>query len=353
MHLITKRVTAYPAYAYQKPGEESTWRFRLRVWVSKPWPDVPERLLRLLVPDAGEDELLLLQKRAADFLANDDEDSRVTFTFDHDPSGREYRFDRETDDNGLVIQDFEIADEDARRIFDAQPEPAKWLRLTVRAAGRYGRLNDGFGSGKVRFLEPEGLSVVSDIDDTIKVSEIPAGDLVVLRNTFLLEYKHVEDMVERYRVYGEDVSFHYVSGSPWQLYGLLQTFLVEQSQFPQGTFHMKELRKSPEAWEVFIGDLRNFVAGASYTMRQKIGQIGELMDNLPGRDFVLIGDSGECDPETFARIRDKYGARVKEIFIRVVTDEPEGSDRFAGMTRIEVTPTIARKKPAPVCREEP
>src|SRR5918993_1201080 len=119
MHLITKRVTAYPAYAYQKPGDESTWRFRLRVWVSKPWPAVPERLLRLLVPDAREGELLLLQTRATDFLAN--------------------------------------ADEDARRIFDAQPEPTKWLRLTVRAVGRLGRLNDGSGAGKVRFLEPDGL----------------------------------------------------------------------------------------------------------------------------------------------------------------------------------------------------
>jgi phosphatidate phosphatase APP1 len=103
---------------------------------------------------------------------------------------------------------------------------------------------------------------------------------------------------------------------------------------------------------VFVGDLKNFVAGASYTMRQKIGQISELMDNLPGRDFVLIGDSGECDPETFGRIRDKYGARVKEIIIRKVTDEPDAARRFAGMTTIDAAP-IARKKPAPVCREEP
>ena len=32
--------------------------------------------------------------------------------------------------------------------------------------------------------------------------------------------------------------------SPWQLYGLLQKFLIDDTGFPQGTFHMKDLRKS-------------------------------------------------------------------------------------------------------------
>lgn len=183
-------------------------------------------------------------------------------------------------------------------------------------------MQGGFGkvfrdTGRVRLLEPQGKSVVSDIDDTIKVSEIPAGGRIVLRNTFLRDYVVAEGMRDRYAGCG-DVSFHYVSGSPWQMYRVLDTFLIKKGGFPEGTFHMKSLRKNLLDLRGFIRDLRNFVAGKVYTKEQKLEQISGLMKNLPQRTFTLIGDSGELDPEVFTELRAQHPDQVEKIIIRDV-----------------------------------
>jgi phosphatidate phosphatase APP1 len=100
------------------------------------------------------------------------------------------------------------------------PAPGRGALCLTVAAEMKGALGKVYtGTGRVRLLEPEGMSVVSDIDDTIKVSEIPTGADIVLRNTFLRDYVAVEGMRDRYRRLG-DVSLHYVSGSPWHMFGL-------------------------------------------------------------------------------------------------------------------------------------
>lgn len=336
-----KLVTVFPTYGY-RTGD--SWTIPVRVWVHKRRriDSLPDDAIRALLgggdgtPAISAEEIVRCRECVADFIADDDSGERVTI---HDEEGRElYSFPAETNWNGLVKGEFQIPD-----------RPAGWLTIKARV-DQWWPLSDYEGEGRVRLLEPEGTSVVSDIDDTIKVSQIPAGTAVVLRNTFLRPFEHVEEMVARYHGYGEDVSFHYVSGSPWQLFNLLHKFLIVEKGFPPGTFHMKSLQKNPLDLLNFIGDLRNFVAGPSYTMKQKIEQISGLMDNLPGREFVLIGDSGECDPETFARVRGKYGARVREILIRMVTDEDPGSPRFEGMTPIPA-PAVKRHGPPPECRD--
>ena len=191
----------------------------------------------------------------------------------------------------------------------------------------------------MRLLEPEGRSVVSDIDDTIKVSEIPAGARIVLRNTFLRPYV-AGGMLERYRGLG-DVSFHYVSGSPWQLFRLLNTFLAEETSFPEGTFHMKSLRKNPLDLHGFIRDLKNFVAGKQYTKEQKIDQISGLIRNLPGRTFTLIGDSGELDPEVFSQVKADFPGHVARIIIRdVVGARASAPERLRDVDEIIEAPLI-------------
>jgi phosphatidate phosphatase APP1 len=123
-----------------------------------------------------------------------------------------------------------------------------------------------------------------------------------------------------YRGFGDQVMFHYVSGSPWQLYKLLDEFLVSGGNFPEGAFHMKNVRKnllSLESWQ----DFKKFTEGDEATLAQKVGQITRLFNNLPEREFILIGDSGEKDPEVFSEIRKTFGARVREIIIRDVVNE--------------------------------
>jgi phosphatidate phosphatase APP1 len=105
---------------------------------------------------------------------------------------------------------------------------------------------------------------------------------------------------------------------------------------------MKDLRKNllvPDSWR----DLSAFLKGDLATIEQKTAQITRLMVNLPNRRFVLVGDSGEKDPEIFDQIRRTFPEQVKEIIIRDVVNERNRveSVRLQGMTIIEA-PTITR-----------
>lgn len=321
-----KLITVYPTYAYADGG---SWTFKQRVWVHKPRRAdfIPDKLIRRLLDDEGtlkESEILRCRECIEDFVADDDSGEDVAFTFDGD--SEVFRFSDETSGNGLVEQKFTLSDARIHELLGKQNSTG-WLTLKVKVSGHEGR-------GRVRVIEGEGLSVVSDIDDTIKVSEIPAGGKIILRNTFLRDYVPAPKMLERYKAFG-DVSFHYVSGSPWQLFRLLHTFLIEKGGFPEGTFHMKSLSKNLLDISKFLEDIKNFVSGKTYTQQQKIGQISELMQNLPRRKFYLIGDSGELDPEVFLEIRKRFPAQVEKIMIRDVVDaKTKTPQRLAGIDEI-------------------
>ena len=299
---------------------------------------IPDELLRILTNDMGalrETEILTLRTRIADLVADDDSLEQVEFRFARDPDNETFRFTKRTDLNGLVEQEFKISAEKMQHLLKDDGIDSGWLTVTARC-------EDAEGAGRIRIIRPEGLSVVSDIDDTIKITEVPAGAAIVLRNTFLKIYKEVPGMLERYREFGADSTFHYVSGSPWQLFDLLHRFLIVEKQFPEGTFHMKELRKNllvPDSWH----DIREFFKGDLATIEQKTAQITRLLKNLPKRRFILVGDSGEKDPEIFHQIRRTFPEQVQEIIIRDVVDERNrvGSMRLEDMTVIEA-PTIAR-----------
>src|SRR5437660_5243561 len=65
------------------------------------------------------------------------------------------------------------------------------------------------------------------------------------------------------------------------------------------------------------------------------------MERFPDRKFMLVGDSGEIDPEVYSEIKKKRPAQVKEIVIRhVINDDLVNHFRLAGMTVIPVNPPI-------------
>jgi phosphatidate phosphatase APP1 len=47
---------------------------------------------------------------------------------------------------------------------------------------------------------PGGLSVISDIDDPIKVTEVPAGHRILYLNTFVREFRSAPGMADRYTI---------------------------------------------------------------------------------------------------------------------------------------------------------
>ena len=64
-------------------------------------------------------------------------------------------------------------------------------------------------------LENRGVSVVSDVDDTMKISNVPKK-AELMKNTFLSEFKPAPGMSALFNRllvdhHHEDISFHYVS----------------------------------------------------------------------------------------------------------------------------------------------
>ena len=175
-------------------------------------------------------------------------------------------------------------------------------------------------NGEIRLVSPSGLSVVSDIDDTVKISNV-TDHKRLLESTFLLDFAAAPGMAALYKTWAaEDASFHFVSSSPWQLYTPLEAFLDENG-FPWATFNLKAVRFRDET----LFDL--FKKGTE----TKPLIIREILDRYPGRSFVLVGDSGEQDPEVYAALLRDYPDQVEKVLIRNVTEAARDDARFKGL----------------------
>jgi hypothetical protein len=173
-------------------------------------------------------------------------------------------------------------------------------------------------AGEVELIGEQGISVVADIDDTLKISQV-TDKRALLRNTFLRPYEAVPGMPEVFQAWAADggVSFHYVSASPWQLYGPLAEFF-RTAGYPRGTFHLKPFRWKDET----LFDL--FVSPEEY----KPPMIEEILSRFPRRQFVLVGDSGEKDPEVYAGLARRHPEQIVRILIREVEARGRDSGRF-------------------------
>lgn len=203
----------------------------------------------------------------------------------------------------------------ARASFDRDQTVDLDAKLITAAGSRAVRIT-------VHCLAPHGTSVVSDVDDTIKVTNV-RDHTEVLRNTFTRPFAAVPGLAEHYRQWaGEGASFHYVSGSPWQLFEPLAEFAAAET-FPAGSWHLREFR--PKS--------RHILELSGPPAKHKRSVLVPLLKSLPGRRFILVGDSGEQDPEIYGDLARQFPEQVARILIRDVTGEGAESDRYRGAFR--------------------
>ncbi|MCJ1347288.1 hypothetical protein MMC31_005511 [Peltigera leucophlebia] len=160
----------------------------------------------------------------------------------------------------------------------------------------------------VIITEPRGVSVVSDIDDTIKHSAISSGAREIFRNTFIRELQdlHIEGVQGWYKMMADlGAKFHYVSNSPWQLYPVLVDFFAGAG-LPSGSFHLKQ----------YSGMLQGIFEPVA---ERKKGTLEKIMHDFPERRFILVGDSGEADLELYTELVLANVGRILGVFIRDVT----------------------------------
>lgn len=175
--------------------------------------------------------------------------------------------------------------------------------------------------GSVILVPEEGVTVITDMDDTIKITEM-LNHKKKMANTFVLPFRAVPGMADLYRSWkealGPSIHFHVVSAGPWQLNEPLRRF-TEEAGFPAFTWDMRS---------VDIGDVSVLLRELSSNPKEfKLEKIKAFMARFPKRHVVLVGDSGEQDPEVYSAILSEFPDRVDAVFIRNVRCEDQ-EDRY-------------------------
>jgi phosphatidate phosphatase APP1 len=149
------------------------------------------------------------------------------------------------------------------------------------------------------------FGVVSDIDDTIVYTNVLSKWRMVLSLAFsnARTRKPFKGVGAFYRALHRGVNpVFYVSKSPWNLYAPLVEYLEVQG-LPLGPLVLRDF-------------------GLRMKRNHKAEAIEAILRTYPGLKFILIGDSGEQDPEIYAAIVRRHPQRIRAIYIRSV--DPSG-----------------------------
>lgn len=174
------------------------------------------------------------------------------------------------------------------------------------------------GSATVDIVDPKAsFFVVSDFDDTLAVTNVAAGGTRLIQAALLQDESTqpvVDGMAEFYACLKEDrparPGFALVSGSPAQYLGRVRQFLTSHG--------------FPVSFGIYLRDF-----GPNTLSNYKQPVIRSLLKELPNQ-VVLVGDSGEKDPEVYAQMKSEFPERVMAIYIRNA-GHAEDVKRFDGM----------------------
>ncbi len=309
-----ERTTLFPSLAYYDL-RRGGWRAIVqgRVYDVSRIPISTRLILRGLkrALKATEEELAseLFRKRIQGFTAKPIGGRRISV----DLAGHQFTLRRKSKRNGAFLSVLKLPshlDVDAR--MDG-PRSQRMLDLRLQSEKGNGVVSaNSFGTETtVHLLAPRGVSIVSDIDDTIKATEVTSRHSM-LTNTFLKPFTAVDGMAELYqRLHEAGADFHYVSSSPWQLFEPIAE-LCQLSSFPAGSMHLRYFRIRDEMLKRWRPQRR----------RGKAAIIAGLIKKMPQRSFVLVGDSGERDSEIYRFLARKFPAQVRAIWIRQLVNKP-------------------------------
>ena len=212
----------------------------------------------------------------------------------------------------------------AVRIEPQAPLPAdrSWHEVELELIAPKARGQAGSRATGQVLVPPPGVEfgVISDIDDTIIRTGVT--DLLTMARIVLLGNVHTrlpfQGVAAFYRALqgGGDGRcanpIFNVSTSPWNLYDLLIDFLDLQD-IPVGPLFLRN-------WGG-VQDLLRRTGGREHKLRF----IRAILDTHPALPFLLIGDSGQEDPEIYSQIVREYPGRIRAIYIRDVTLEGRAS----------------------------
>lgn len=164
---------------------------------------------------------------------------------------------------------------------------------------------------EVTVIPLTGLGIISDIDDTIKLTGV-VGDKRELMKKLLtgdVQSWRIPAVIDWYRdlLLGCNATFHYVSNSPWQLFALIDQYL-DTVELPRGSIHLKQ----------YSGNIIASLMEPSSLRKSKA--LSKILHDFPLKRFICVGDSGEQDLEAYVDLALANPERIVAIYIRAVPD---------------------------------
>lgn len=169
------------------------------------------------------------------------------------------------------------------------------------------------------------VGIISDIDDTIVATQ--ATNLLKMARIVFLNNARTrlpfEGVAAFYRALHQGRSgaeanpIFYVSSSPWNLYDLLVDFLA-----------LHDIPAGPLLLQDYGVDAHKFISVGHHA--HKLGTFKRILLTYPMLPFILIGDSGQEDPEIYTQVVRDYPGRIRAIYIRDVS----ATDRDAAVQKL-------------------
>lgn len=153
------------------------------------------------------------------------------------------------------------------------------------------------------------VGIISDVDDTIMVTDVPRLWSAVFNMLFRSPYRRravpgMPDFYQKMREALPGAPFFYLSTSPWNVESSIR-HLIRANGYPQGPLLLRDFDPRP----------KTFVPTG---VQHKLEFADQLMSDFPNMRFILLGDDGQSDPTTYATIAKKYPGRVAAIGLRQV-----------------------------------
>ena len=196
-----------------------------------------------------------------------------------------------------------------------RPLTPGWHEVVVELLGSIAGGAGTRGVGRVLVPPPiADLGVISDVDDTVVRTAVTELLMLIRIVFFTNAYTRAPfpGVAALYRSLRDGPSgagqnpIFYVSQSSWSLYPLLRD-VFDLNGIPFGPLLLRDFG--------FFGD-RSPTVGKD---DQKLSRIRDVLRTYPNLPFVLIGDSGQHDPEIYRQVVREHPGRIRAIYIRDVT----------------------------------
>lgn len=188
-----------------------------------------------------------------------------------------------------------------------------------------------------QMLVPNHLAnygVISDLDDTLIKSNIISKTkmlyLALFKNAYTrLAFRGAPALYWALRK-GENGQcknpVFYVSNSPWNLYDMLDEFM-DINHIPKGPILLRD-----------FGHAGNDELSTAFK-QHKYTETVKILETYPNLPFILIGDSGEKDADTYLQVARQYPGRILCIYIRAVNDKKR-AHRVQQLAKSETNTTM-------------